>query len=154
MSNGAFAVSAVSSLNNSCSFRLMHEDLDPAQLTAILGMPPSQAHRRGETRAHSRIGAPWKEGLWLLESPIDAAAPIDVHLTYLLDRLGGVCDRVRELVASGYRADFFCGYFAQQEGQGPTLSPALLQSIAAVGAHLSICFYLCEKRNPCNDTHS
>ena len=61
------------------------EDLDPVEVTKILGCAPSRSRRRGDPRPRNL--APWPSGAWLLS--IEGRAPLEPEqvLSELLDRL-------------------------------------------------------------------
>src|SRR5687768_1292661 len=61
------------------------DDLDPDEISRILGCAPSRSHRRGELRPYS--GLPWPQSAWLLT--VEGLAPIQPEhvLLPLLDRL-------------------------------------------------------------------
>lgn len=61
------------------------DDLDPDEISRMLGCAPTSAHRRGDPR---RPGPPWPSGAWLLsveaKSPTGPEELVDLLLARLL----------------------------------------------------------------------
>lgn len=129
------------------SFRLWARDLDPATITAALGIQPDLAYRRGEIYKWSG-GRPIRNsrgGLWHL-STAERTPPnedLAVHLSTLLALLAPCQETLLELMAQdGLEADFYCGLFLRdREGRESWLPPDLLRRIAALGATLKLDLY-------------
>ena len=60
---------------------LYGEDLDPDEISRLLGCSPTSVHRRGDPR---RSGPPWPKGAWLLS--VDGEAPTGPELCQPRDR--------------------------------------------------------------------
>lgn len=97
----------------SVSFRIMGDDLDPVKITAVLGLEPHEAHRRGEMRSGkpNKVLEPYSEGLWALKSGVGQTASIEKHLGELLDKLLTRHAHINKLRELGYDMDFFIGVF-------------------------------------------
>jgi hypothetical protein len=128
------------------SFRLMGALLDPDAITRATGLTPSICHRKGEPHvgSHGREYAPWREGLWCLNSEQelpDSGNHLDDHLTWLLDRLHPQAMALRRLAAEQrLRADLGCGYFMGQSNSGFVVSPRNLARIVELGLDASLGF--------------
>ena len=83
------------------SLRFMGDRLEPGRITAILGVAPTTAYRKGETFKRSRgLEARGRTGIWILSSDGRVAdRDLDHHLRYLLAVLfpGGSDATVGEL---------------------------------------------------------
>jgi hypothetical protein len=66
------------------AFSVSGPDLDPAQVSARLGLPPDEAHRRGDEWRNRRSGCllrHHREGCWSVEtSPRVASKDVNDHL--------------------------------------------------------------------------
>jgi Domain of unknown function (DUF4279) len=130
------------------SFRLRGDRLDPSAVTRAIGLTPTEAHRKGDSRPHKpgrRKRPPWPTGLWNLESAQYADPSedrLDGHITQLLDQLEDKADVIHQLCAEqGLIADFFCGYFMCQSNSGFELSVATLERMAALNASFGLDLY-------------
>jgi hypothetical protein len=120
----------------SVTLRLFGDDLDPTEITRLLGVEPSEAARTGEsvTRANGTYTA--RQGFWRLRSgrrETDIADQLLTLLARLTDDLS-----VWRALTSRYRADLFCGLFLSVPNRGIELSPELLGQISA--RHLTLGF--------------
>lgn len=127
------------------SFRLLGDDLDPDAISQATGLRPDHAQRKGDPHPQGRGGPPRRTGLWMLESPEAAEGTtnhLEDHLTWLLDQLEPVADRLEQLCAhQRLKADFFCGYFMNQINSGFDLTPRTLARVAALDASLGLDIY-------------
>ncbi len=126
------------------TFRAFDKSLDPAAVSALLGLEPTSSARRGEERTStSRTGerlvhGAWREGGWLLSSRLPRALTLEEHLHALLDLLEPRAEAVATLRGRGYRVDLYCGYFQRSGQGGPTFSPTLLARLAQLGLELGV----------------
>ena len=114
------------------------DDLDPDEVTRLLGCSPSRSNRRGDLRPRS--GTPHPRGAWLLT--LEGKAPVEPEhlLASLLDRLPSdpsVWDalRARHSVALGF------GLFQEAWNRGFDLSPGVIHRVAALGLGLGFDIY-------------
>jgi hypothetical protein len=113
------------------------EDLDPDEISRLLGCAPTSAHRRGDLR---RTGPPWPKGGWLLS--VEGKSPTGpeelVHL--LLARLpadeGLWCDLRRR-----FRLQLSFGIFTERWNRGFELSPEAIRRIDSIGAGVGLDIY-------------
>ena len=118
-------------------FRVEGQSLVPSEITAILGLEPSQM--RVET-----IGGNGKKGrkaLWAFDGNCSSEKSkqewesLETGLFFLLEKLLPK----RELIwttLSEFDMYWWCGHFQQSFDGGPTLSPELLRKLADFGAPL------------------
>lgn len=131
-------------------FRFAAAGLDPAAITARLGIEPDWAQRRGDPllRNTGESLGQAENGIWSLSS-VGRVRSLNIvtHLEALLALLRPVASEVAEL-AGEYPAFFFMVYTSDElpRGRGFGLSPALLGEIASLGAALDLDFY-------CDDLH-
>jgi hypothetical protein len=124
------------------TFRLTGDTLDPQRVTQRLEIAPSRAYARGE-RSGTRGGRDWywRAGLWALRSTMPEGSELEDHLQALLDQLEPRAQIIRDFLAEGCAADFFCGLFLDHLNEGVELSPQILGRVAALGATLGLDIY-------------
>jgi hypothetical protein len=131
-------------------FRFAAAALDPAAVTARLGIEPDWAQRRGDplVRSSGETLGQAENGIWSLTS-VGRVRSLNIvtHLETLLALLRPVAPAVAALAAE-YPAFFFMVYTSDElpRGRGFGLSPELLGEIAALGAAIDLDFY-------CDDLH-
>jgi hypothetical protein len=130
------------------SFRIIDNDLDPEQISSLLGIKPDHSHRKGEPnnkRTKSGkviIGHPYKTGIWNINSNLPETSSLEEHLNSLLDRLEPVGDKIKQLSIEGYRVDFYCACFTEHEFQGGfDVGPDILERMGRMGIILGISTY-------------
>lgn len=119
------------------TFRLWGPDLDPAAVTASLGILPSHVHARGEPR--NRSGGTWPHGMWYLSSGLHVPSEdLEAHLAWILDRIEPAVAHIEEFRQhENTQADLFC-YWEGDGNGGVEFNPVLLGRIAALGLKLGI----------------
>lgn len=123
-------------------FRVHGDKLDPDRVTALLKIPPSHAHRRGEVRAGSRSCGQWENGIWICDSPLERTQGVEAHLDWLLEHLVPKRELLEQLSRGGFDMDFLIGYFSGTTGQGGfDLAPHHIRDIASLGAGLCVDIY-------------
>jgi Domain of unknown function (DUF4279) len=131
----------------SASFRLFGDTLNPEVVSEQLGMAPSSAGAKGESRPSRKKSPPlrWRTGSWILESRLPQSSKLDEHLRDLLDRLEAHAATIRGFVAQGYRADIFCGCFLDASNEGTLLQPDTIRLLGLLGVPLGLDIYcLCD----------
>ena len=130
------------------SFRIGGDELDPLEITEILGIVPDLAHKKGDKNTTvSKKGkiiefSPFSCGLWSIKSKNDEYADLEYHIKSLLILLYPLKDRLIELSNRGYKMDMFCGVFVHEVHQaGFSLSPDTLLKLGELSTELGICIY-------------
>ena len=125
------------------SFRIMGTDLDPSEVTEMLGVAPDKSHRAGDPigTVFSRSAADFSEGLWALESSVGEAESLERHIASIISRLEGASDKLSKLKWRGYRVDVFVGIFEIDNNVGLELSSDTLRAIAGLSASLNLDLY-------------
>lgn len=113
------------------------DDLDPDEITRLLGVAPTKVCRRGE-RWRPQL-PPARTGMWLLTEPWASEEP-DRLTSRLLDRLPGDPDcwaalRSRFRVAIGY------GISLEDWNRGFSLSAATVARLAVLGVEVGFDIY-------------
>jgi hypothetical protein len=141
----------------SCKLIVHGDDLDPQQVTALIGTPPSEAYRKGDhlpfppghERAGEAGGLILRTGIWRLEVDKekkwewDAAAQLDYWCVFLNSREAAI----RELQTRGYELMIDCFI-----DEGPVVyldvSVVLMQVLGKLGVALKFGFYNGENLRP------
>ncbi|MCL2716027.1 MAG: DUF4279 domain-containing protein [Alphaproteobacteria bacterium] len=83
------------------SLRLHGDDLNPDEISGILGVLPSSGHRKGDKRTSRVTGfeqyAPWKSGVWILYSDRN---PDDGEVAHVVSEFLGGLEKVNLLLGS------------------------------------------------------
>ncbi|MDB6076688.1 MAG: hypothetical protein JWO82_435, partial [Akkermansiaceae bacterium] len=91
--------------------RIFGDDLEPDEITSLLGHPPSDSYRRGDTRTIKATGhvLTRKTSYWGLKAP-EGHGDLNVQVTAILDPLTTDLAVWKDL-SSRYHIDIFCGFF-------------------------------------------
>ena len=104
-------------------FRIADDGLDPLEITAMLGIAPSKAHKKGDpntstTKKGKTIEfSPFSTGVWLIHSDVGEHADLEHHIRNLLFQLYPLKAELAELSQRKYRMDMFCGAFIYEAHQ-------------------------------------
>ena len=112
-------------------------EVDPAEVTARLGLEPTSSQRRGELRPPPSRRAPpraWSCSAWFLTSD-GAIESRDgrCHVDWLLDRVGHRALTLAELRTVGCETLLSCYWVSASGHGGPMLSPEQLGRLAECG---------------------
>jgi hypothetical protein len=121
--------------------RIEGADLDTDEVTKTMGVHPTQVRRRGEPR---RADDKWRVNMWALEV---FPPPVQSQWTSLEEGIGRLLDVVGPLKnrMAKYRemhdVHIWCGHYSSSFDGGPTLSPALLKSLADFAVEVTLDTY-------------
>jgi hypothetical protein len=108
------------------SFRVYHDNLDPAAVTRDLGIQPSD------------VVEGWA---WILSTEAAVSSrDIRRHLDWLIDQLEPRHEVIRSLQSAGCRMDVFCYWRWTGQG-GPTISPRNMHGLGLLGIELGFDIY-------------
>ena len=122
------------------SIRLFGDDLDPAEITAILGRTPTKQYRKGPHRVSAERTYQRKYGAWIVAAEDCEPEAIDTQLSSLLFSMTQDLAVWREL-GTRYDVDVFCGAFMDETNEGFSLMPATLQALADRGLEIGFDVY-------------
>jgi hypothetical protein len=120
--------------------RIIGDDLNPSEITRLLGAEPTAYARKGDTRRTTtgrEIAA--RSGSWQLRvemEPGDLNGQIGAILAKLTDNLSIWCELGRR-----YRCDVFCGLFMRNSNEGADLEPGILKMLGDRGLRLGLDIY-------------
>ncbi len=124
------------------TLRVIGSDLNPEEISSLLGGSPTYAHRKGDDLrknpdARVRIA---KAGLWALEAQL--ATPSDVN-RQIVDLLNGLTNDllVWKRIATLYCLSVYCVWFMEEGNEGEELSVETLHMLSARGIRLDFDIY-------------
>ncbi len=122
--------------------RVCGENLDPDEITRLLGCSPSRSQRKeqavldssGQVKRVARIGS------WLLDHYLDAEATIEEGIEQMLLALPDD-DLIWTELGQRFRVDLTCDVFVRGVNQGFVLSARVLGQLARRGIELGLDIY-------------
>ena len=130
----------------SVSLGIYGDDLDPEEITRILGLSPTSSHRRGDRMRPD--GAPFQTGAWGYQvASDDAPEAADLVLGRLLDRLPSDPALWTGLGQQYDIRIFFCIGF-EGWNKGFCLSARNIQRSATLGVRVEFDLYASENKPP------
>lgn len=125
------------------SLRISGEDLDPDEITGLLGKAPDMIQRRGQPMRLTRGrtgGAIMGFSSWSLQAEAASPSDLDLQVARILD--GTTADMaVWTGIASRWKVDLFCGLFLETFNEGVTISPETLRGLGERGIELGLDIY-------------
>jgi hypothetical protein len=110
------------------SLTVSGDELDPAEITRLLGAAPTDACRLGDAIPRRNHTFTAQSGSWSI-STVRSTSDIEEQLTELFSKLNGDPEVWRSLT-SRYNAFLFCGVFLSWFGHGFSMSPSLHRLLA------------------------
>jgi hypothetical protein len=109
-----------------------HDRAEPEEVTAILGIPPTQSARRGQTVGKSSAPLAWN--VWVLSSLSKVQSRDNSeHIEWLIASVGSSGAELGKLREHGHRIKIHCVWIGKGGYGGPRLSPAALRGLANLG---------------------
>ena len=124
------------------SLRIFGDDLDPRELTLLLGHEPSGAELKGQeivgkSTGNIRIA---KTGSWRLSATKQSPGDLDAQIEEILSKLSNDLT-VWKRIAERYRVDLFCGLFLNGGNEGMTISATSLAAVGNRGIDMGLDIY-------------
>jgi hypothetical protein len=113
----------------SVSLRLFGDDIDPDEVTSLLGCEPTRALRKGAVDPFGKYRRVAPTGSWLLESNRPTDEDLEAQVLFLLGRVSSD-EAVWRTLTDRFVVDVFCGVFLDDWNQGFALSPLVLTQLA------------------------
>lgn len=114
------------------------DDLDPDDVTRLLGSPPSRSHRKGDVLGSK--GARARTGAWLLESSSPASGDLEARILELLTHVTTDAEAWRQL-SQGRTVRMSCMLTLREWSRGLSLSADLLADLANRRVELDFSIY-------------
>lgn len=113
------------------TLRIMGDNLDPTEITRLLGCAPDAAQTRGEEIPARKGGSVRiaRIGMWRLSATDREPGDLDAQIRDLLSKLTDDLT-VWTSIAERHRVDLFCGLFMHKGNEGLSITP---ESLAALG---------------------
>lgn len=123
------------------SLGMFGDDLDPAYVTARLGVDPTRSYHLGDIRTGS-AGRTYRmtTGSWHFEAGEREPGDMDAQITNILSALTDDLSAWRDLVAR-YRGRLICGLFLDETNQMAGIDASTLRQIADRGLELVLDIY-------------
>lgn len=123
------------------SLRVFGDDLDPDEITRLLGHSPSESWRQGELQS-SRGGRTITRrcGAWFLKADPAEPEDFDGQVNSILGVLTSDVMSWSALTAR-FDVDLFCGWFMGASNEGVTVSPSTMEKLGRFGIALSLDIY-------------
>lgn len=124
------------------SLRVFGDDLDPDELTGLLGRLPSESRRKGDVYRVTRRGRLREAdtGYWSYRAQDRAPGALDLQIDQIFRDLTEDIGAWRA-VTSRFSCDLYCGLFLRDWSGWSILTPATLGAIAARGVELNLQVY-------------
>ena len=123
------------------SLRFFGANVDPDEITALLGHPPTVGARaNGLWHTHNGTPKTARRGFWRREVERVSPGDLDGQIDQLLAPLSGDLS-VWLRLSSDFDADIYCGLFMQEECEGLGLSPRTLSRLGERGLVLNLEIY-------------
>jgi hypothetical protein len=121
------------------SLRVLGDGLEPDEVSALLGRPPTRQHRKGD-KIEGRSDAVEPTGAWILDSALSERVELEEHLEVLLASLSNDMDEWASLT-DRFSASVLCSLFLDQYNEGFELSPRIAQALAERGLVIAFDLY-------------
>ena len=128
-------------------FRICDDNLDPLEITEMLGIEPEKSHRKGDPTRFSKNKnlikfSTYSSGLWSISSTEAKNAILEVHIKSLLVLLEPLKAELSELSKRGYEIDLFCGIFTHDCDQpGFDIDSSVLKNLGELNISIGMCIY-------------
>lgn len=125
------------------AIRIFHDDLDPNEITKLLGITPTYSHQKGEDIYEGKLtSGKRKTGGWLLDSESQVESRDSRrHIDWLLDHVENKIDIIHELQENGYVIDLLCYWLSDHGEGGPIVSVEETIRLAKLNIELGFDIY-------------
>ena len=116
--------------------RVMDEQMDPDEVTRLLGLTPTTIQHAGERRGANTERVHKVSGWFLSTEDLLTSLDARHHLDWLLERIGNKAEEFAALRGRGYLVDACCRWDSSSGHGGPTLSPTQMLAFGRLGIEL------------------
>lgn len=127
---------------SAATLRISGDDLDPDEISNMLGCTPTASQRKGDvfTSQASGRSRTARFGLWRLEASDREPENFDAQIEELLGKLSAAIDVWRS-IGGRYKMDLFCGLFMRDSNEGAQISATSLVALGERGIDVSLDIY-------------
>jgi hypothetical protein len=122
------------------ALRVIGDDLDPDEVSQLLGAQPSRSERQGEVLRRSGHVRTARTGMWTLDAPVTEPHDFNRQVATLLRALTPDLGTWQRLAAR-YRVDLFCGWFMREDNEGVCVAPETLLALGSRHIKLGLDIY-------------
>ena len=119
--------------------RVLGDDLNPEEITNLLGRQPTRAGRKGESilRPTGEVMRQRRVGAWILKETPDPDATVNEAILGLLATLPHV-PAIWKSLTTRFKVDLLCHITVVGVNQGFELPPNVLQAVGELGVTLGV----------------
>ena len=130
------------------SFRIIDKELNPSEITALMGITPDIAYKKGDQNTKmSKKGkliefSPFSTGVWIIDSKEGKHLTLEHHFKSLIALLYPLKATLLDFSQRGYKMDMFCGIFLF-DGTGASfeIDPNTLLQLGELNISMGVCYY-------------
>ena len=113
------------------SLRFFGDELDPEEITELMGHAPDACHKKGEsiTNFHTGNSHLAKQGHWRIEVDRTKPGDLDNQIQEILSKVTNDL-AVWNKLTKKFQADIFTGIFLESENEGISLAPETLKLLS------------------------
>lgn len=126
---------------SAASLRIFGDELQPTEISRILGCEPTQARLKGEVVKYpSGRERTFTCGSWFLTAESAEPENLDGQIKWLVAQMTDDLE-VWKSLSSSYDIDMFCGAFMQSGNDGLSISAATMLTLGLRGIELDLDIY-------------
>jgi hypothetical protein len=124
------------------TLRVIGADLDPSEISHLLGCVPTRSHRKGEDlrKLQAKLPNVACAGLWALEARAMAPGNVNQQIGELLASVT-TNPSVWDALANRYQLSVFCAWFMEGGNEGEDISAETLRALSDRRITLSLDVY-------------
>lgn len=126
--------------NATASLTITGDDLDPDEVTALLGCTPTKAFRKGDAWSAHRPERHRQHGVWILKTALDRDVELEAQIAHLLAQVSNDA-AIWQQINARFFSRIFCGIFMDRWNEGFGLTPTVLARLSTCGLHLDFDLY-------------
>jgi len=122
------------------TFRIIHEALNPEEITGKFQLAPSDSWRKGEPKEWKGRAA--RTGMWVLSTENRVLSrDLRRHLDWIIEHVQDKSLVLDDLRTQGYHIDVFCHWVQLGGTGGPILSPRNMEGMSRLSLEISFEFW-------------
>lgn len=124
--------------------RVMGPEVDPDEVTAIVGVPPTEVQRRRDPVHHKPEKTYSRGGWWISTKGVLESKDARHHLDWILEKVAEKESEFMQLRGRGCLVDLCVRWDSRWGHGGPTVGPKQMQALAGLGIDLWFDVYVGE----------